>query len=58
MASLVPWKKKVNKYRDEADGDDFGPREPKFIDTMQTPEFIRRDETNAEAMKTLKIKWW
>jgi len=58
MDSLVPWKKKVNKHRDEADGDDLGPRAPKLIDVMQTPEFVMRDEHNAEAMKTLKIKWW
>lgn len=58
MASLVPWKFKVNKHHDEADGDDLGPRAPKLINTMQEPEFIMRDETNAETMKTLKIKWW
>jgi hypothetical protein len=58
MASLVPWKKKVNKYRDEADGDKLESRGPRLIDTIQEPEFIMRDETNAEVMKALKIKWW
>jgi len=58
MESLVPWKKKVNKYHDEADDDEAVPRAPKLIDTMQEPTFIMRDETNAEAMKRLKLKWW
>jgi hypothetical protein len=57
MDTLVYWKRKTSKYRDEADEDSLGPREPKLIDAMQTPEFIMRDETNAEAMKNLKIKW-
>ena len=57
METLVFWKKKRDKYRDEADGDDLGPRVPRLTDTMQDAEFIMRDETNAEAMKHLKIKW-
>lgn len=57
MDSLVPWKKKRDLYRDETDGD-FGTRSPKLTDTIQEPELIKRDETNAEAMKALKIKWW
>lgn len=59
MENLVPWKKKVNKYHDEADEDEGTPRAPKLIDTMQTPAFVMRDEHNAEVMKTLKFKqWW
>ena len=57
--SLVKWKQKVSLFRDEADEDGMGPRAPKLTDTMQTPQFIMRDETNAEAMKAMKIKqWW
>ena len=47
----------MNSYHDEADGDDLGPRGPRLIDTMQNPEFIMRDETQAKAMKKLGIKW-
>lgn len=57
MDSLVHWKRKRDKYNDEADGD-FDVRSPRLTDTMQTPEFIKRDETNARAMKVMKAKWW
>jgi len=57
MASLVFWKKKVSKYRDEADDDELGPRAPKLTDTMQPAAFVMRDETNAEAMEKMKFKW-
>lgn len=57
MASLVIWKNKVNKYHDEADGDYLGPRSPKLIDTIQSSEFIMRDETNAKSMKAMNMKW-
>jgi len=55
MDSLVKWKKKVSEYRDEADDDDLGPRNPRTTDTMQPCAFIMRDETNAEAIKKLKL---
>ena len=57
--SLVKWKQKVSLFRDEADEDGLGPRDPRLTDTMQTPQFIMRDETNASAMKAMKMKqWW
>ena len=58
MESLVSWKKKRDKYCDEADGDGHQVRAPKLVDTMQDVEFIMRDETNAKAMRRMKIKWW
>ena len=57
VKSLVSWKRKVDKHRDETDGD-CGVRAPKLTDTMQYPEFIMRDETNGEAMSKLGIKQW
>lgn len=57
MDSLVHWKKKKDKYDDEMDEDESEVRSPILIDTMQEPTFIMRDETNAEAMRKLKIKW-
>jgi hypothetical protein len=57
MESLVSWNKKRDKYDDEADGD-FELRSPKLVDTMQDVEFIKRDETNAKAMRAMKLKWW
>ena len=57
MASLVSWKKKVSKYREENDGDALGTMDARFVDSMQTPGFIMRDETNAKAMKAMKFKW-
>lgn len=50
--SLVRWKN--SKYSDE---NILGPKPPELTDKMQTPEFIIDDETNAEVMKKLKIKW-
>ena len=58
MESLVPWKKKRDEYNDEADDDELGVRSPRLVDTMQDCKFIMRDETNAKAMKRLKLKWW
>jgi hypothetical protein len=58
MDTLVSWKKRRDKYRDNTDGDDsvYGAR---TTDTIQNVEFIKRDETNAKAMRILKIKpWW
>jgi len=59
MHSLVPWKKKRDKYDDEMDEDTTEVRSPKLTGTMQEPAFIMRDEVNAEAFKRLKLKkWW
>lgn len=58
MESLVSWKKKVDKYDDEADGDFIDAREVKLTDQMQDPEFVMRDEHNAEAKKKLGFKQW
>lgn len=52
------WRKKRDKYRDEMDEDEIEARDVKLIDTLQDPQFVMRDEHNAEAMKKLKIKWW
>jgi hypothetical protein len=56
MDSLVPWKKKRDEYHDEADEDEIGT--PRLVDSMQECKFIARDETNAKAMRSMKIKWW
>lgn len=59
MESLVFWKRKRDKYDDEADEDDTEAREPRLVDSMQESKFIMRDETNAKAMKTMRMKkWW
>jgi hypothetical protein len=50
MASLVSW-------REETDGDDLGVNDARFVDSMQTPQFIMRDEANARSMKAMKFKW-
>lgn len=57
MESLVKWNKKRDKYDDEAFEDETEVRKPRLTDTIQGPEFIMRDSANAEAMKTLRIKW-
>lgn len=57
MASLVKWKKKLDKYDGEYDSDDTDVFQPRLCDTMNEPMFIRRDEANARAMRALKIKW-
>lgn len=57
MDNLVSWKIKRDKYRDEADEDELGVRSPRLTDTIQESNFIMRDETNARAMRKLKIKW-
>jgi hypothetical protein len=56
MDTLISWKRKRDKYNDEADGD-FEVRCPRLTDQMQTPEFIKRDEANAKCMRAMKIKW-
>jgi len=56
--SLIKWKKKLDKYRSEADDDALGIKGPRLVDTMQEPGFIMRDETNARAMRAMKMKQW
>ena len=58
METLVSWKKKREIHRDEMDEDEDETYGPRLGDTMQDVQFIRRDETNAKAMRKLKIKWW
>ena len=58
METLVPWKCKRDKYRDEADDDALGVRGPKLTDTMQEAKFIIRDSANADVMKKLNSSWW
>jgi len=53
----ISWKKKRDKYDDEMDGDFTEARDPRLTDTIQDPEFIMRDETNAEAMRKMRMKW-
>jgi hypothetical protein len=56
--SLISWKKKRDKYDDdEMDGDFTEAGDPRLTDTIQDPEFIMRDETNAEAMRKMRMKW-
>lgn len=57
MDSLVSWKRKQDNYRDEADEDNNEIRSPRLTDTKQEAKFINRDETNAKAMKEMKLKW-
>jgi len=57
METLVYWKKKTDEYRDEADDDTLGVREPRLTDTMQDCKFVMRDETNARALHILKSNW-
>lgn len=57
MAELVPWKKKEERYFDN--DEELGEaKAPKFIKPPKEVKFIMKDETNAEAMKAMKIKWW
>lgn len=56
--SLVPWKKKRDLYREEADDDTLEVKSPRLVDSMNETCFIIRDEANAEAMRAMKIKWW
>jgi len=55
--SLVSWKRVRDKYDDENDGDFSEARDAKFVNSMKTPEFIMRDETNAKTMRIFKTKW-
>jgi hypothetical protein len=57
MASLVKWKQRRDKYNDDIDGDLCDCHSPRLSGTFQDVEFIKRDETNAKAMESMKIKW-
>jgi hypothetical protein len=52
MASLVSWNKKTSKEETDLGVDDV-----RFVDSMETPQFIMKDEVNAKAMKAMKFKW-
>lgn len=58
--SLVNWKKKLDKYGDESDGDDDDEvKEVKFAKRLKPVEFIKSDSVNAKAMKSMGMKqWW
>jgi len=58
MDSLVPWKRKRDRYREENDDDDSEVMGVRLVDSMDECRFIHRDEVNAKAMKAQKIKWW
>jgi len=67
MDTLVSWKKRRDKYSDsdsvEGVGDsidDFSEQgNVEFVQSSKQINFIKKDETNAEAMRKLKIKkWW
>ena len=64
METLVGWKKRRDRYA-ESEGhgdsiDDFSEQgNVSFITPVTEVKLIKKDETNAEAMKALKIKrWW
>jgi hypothetical protein len=66
MDGLVPWKKRRDKFQDSDNVSGMGDQVDCF-DDMESPgltgsptevKFIMKDETNAEAMKHLKLKWW
>jgi len=57
MASLVFWKKKTSKYRDENDDDDVDIKGPRLVDSINEATFIRKDSVNAKAMEKLGLKW-
>jgi len=59
MESLISWKKKRDKYDDEADEDDSEIRCPRLVDSMQESNFIMRDEANAKSMRKMGFRsWW
>lgn len=66
MDSLVPWKKRRDCFQDSdnvkgmgdqvEDDDEHG--FPGLTGSPKEVKFIKRDETNAEAMKAFKSQWW
>jgi hypothetical protein len=66
MNSLVPWKKRRDRFQegDNVSGcgdqvDQFDDMEsPGLTGSLTTVKFIMKDETNAEAMKAFKSQWW
>ena len=65
METLVPWKKRRDKFQDSDNVsgmgdqiDSFEEREdPSLTGSPTEVKFIQKDETNAEAMRHLKLKW-
>lgn len=53
--SLVSWKKVKDLYGASDRSQDI--KDVEFIDELKSSEFIDRDETNAKAMRLLKVKW-
>lgn len=66
MKDLVPWKKRADKFRDNDNvsgmGDQVGDfDEQGYARLTGSPKqvgFIRRDETNASAMRAMGGGWW
>lgn len=67
MESLVSWKKRRDKFQDSDNFSGMGDQVNCFED-MESPsltgspkevKFIQKDETNATAMKMMRMKsWW
>ena len=56
--SLVRWKQKRDNNCDECDEEqDDEVKAPRLSHTLQDVTFIKSDETNARAMRIMKIKW-
>jgi len=56
--SLVSWKQKRDKHNDEYDCEcDDEVKAPRLSHTLQDVTFIKSDETNARAMRIMKMKW-
>jgi hypothetical protein len=66
MDTLVKWKKRRDKFQDSDNVSGMGDQVDEFdeqgsVGLTGSPtevKFIQKDETNAEAMKHLKLKWW
>ena len=65
MDSLVRWKKRRDRFQDsdrvEGMGDNVGDfddmERPSLTGSPTEVKFISKDETNATAMRRLKIRW-
>ena len=56
--SLVNWKKKLDKYKDDGDDeDDDECKGVKFSDSLKDVKFIKNDRVNAKAMEVMGGKW-
>lgn len=66
MHSLVPWKKRRDKLQDNDNVSGCGDQVQDFDEQGYTSltgspksvKFIMKDETNAESMTLMGIKWW